>query len=100
MKLVQGVAVLLGLAAGNAEAASVLWHRSATLDYRVAADGTSTATEGWEVRAGTISVAHTIAQQSFNYIADLDEVEVVNAYTRKTDGRIIPVPPSSILSQA
>src|SRR4051794_8295621 len=100
MKLVQVVAILLGVGAGDAEAASVLWHRSATLDYRVAADGTSTATEVWEVRADTTSVAHTIAQQSFNYIADLDEVEVVNAYTKKTDGRHIPVPPSSVLSQA
>ena len=49
---------------------------------QVAADGTSVATEVWEVRADTNAIAHTIAQQSFSYIADLDTVEVVNAYTK------------------
>ena len=53
MKLVQVVAVLVGLGAGGAHAAGALWHRSATLDYQVAADGTSSATEIWEVRADT-----------------------------------------------
>src|SRR4051812_1480329 len=76
MKLVQAVAVLVGLGAGGAQAAGALWHRSATLDYQVAADGTSTATEIWEVRADTNAVAHTIAQQTFSYIADLDAVEL------------------------
>src|SRR4051794_4177780 len=100
MKLVQVVAVLLGLGVGSAQAAGALWHRSTTLDYQVAADGTSVATEVWEVRADTNAIAHTIAQQSFSYIADLDTVQVVNAYTKKVDGRVIPVSPESILSQA
>src|SRR3954451_22224530 len=100
MKLVQAVAVLMGLGAGGAQAAGALWHRSATLDYHVATDGTFTSTEIWEVRADTTAIAHTIAQQSFSYIADLDTVELANAYTKKTDGRIIEVPAASVLAQA
>ena len=99
MKLVQMVAILMALGAGSAQAGA-LWHRSAVLDYRVAADGTSSSTEVWEVRADTTAVAHTIAQQSYSYIADLDAVELVAAYTRKADGRVIPVSPESVLSQA
>ncbi|HYZ62570.1 MAG TPA: DUF3857 and transglutaminase domain-containing protein [Acetobacteraceae bacterium] len=101
MRLVRVVvAILVVLGAGGAQAAGALWHRSATLDYRVNPDGTSTATEIWEVRADSASVAHTIAQQSFSYIADLDQVELVAAYTSKADGRTILVPPDSVLAQA
>ncbi|MBV8913409.1 MAG: DUF3857 and transglutaminase domain-containing protein [Acetobacteraceae bacterium] len=92
--------VLLGFVGGNAGAFGASWHRSAVLDYQVAADGSSTATEVWEVRADTAAVAQTVAQQSYSYIADLDTVALVNAYTRKADGRIIPVPADSVLSQA
>ena len=56
MKLVQMVAILMALGAGSAQAGA-LWHRSAVLDYRVAADGTSSSTEVWEVRADTTAVA-------------------------------------------
>ncbi len=100
MRLVQLVAILVGLAASGAHAAGAVWHRSAILDYQVAADGTSTATEIWEVRADTASVAHTIAQQSYSYVADLEDVTLVEAYTLKADGRRIPVPADSVMKQA
>ena len=100
MRLVQIALVLMGLGSNAALAAGPYWHRSAVLDYRVAADGTSTATEIWEVRAETNALAHTIAQQSYSFIADLEQVELVAAYTQKRDGSRIPVADASIMNQA
>ena len=58
------------------------------------------ATEIWEVRADTASVAHTIAQQSFSYIADLDDVELVDAYTRKATASASRSPADAVLPEA
>jgi transglutaminase-like putative cysteine protease len=100
MRLVQIALVLIGLGTNAAVAAGPYWHRSAVLDYRVAADGTSTATEIWEVRADTNALAHTIAQQSYSFIADLERIELVAAYTQKRDGRRIKVTDASVMDQA
>ncbi|GAC1345374.1 MAG: hypothetical protein NVSMB18_24980 [Acetobacteraceae bacterium] len=100
MKLVHVAALCFGFWVAAAHAAGPVWHRSATLDYEVAADGTSVAQETWEVRADTASVAHTIAQQTFSFIADMEQVELLEAYTQKSDGRRIPVAAESVLAQA
>jgi hypothetical protein len=100
MRVLRAIAVVVLCGAGGAQAEAASWHRSATLDYQVAADGTSIATEIWEVRADSAVLAHTIAQQSFSYLGDLGSVELVEAYTRKADGRILPVPAGSLLAQA
>lgn len=100
MRLTGAAAVLIVFGAHAAAAAGPLWHRSAKLDYTVGPDGRASATEVWEVRADTSSVAHIIGQQTFSYVADLDRVELMAAYTRKPDGRIIPVPSGSVVDQA
>jgi transglutaminase-like putative cysteine protease len=89
----------LGVADANA-AAGPYWHRSAVLDYRVAADGTSVATETWEIHADTNAIAQTIAQQTYSFVADLERVELIAAYTRKSDGRVLAVPSSSVMDKA
>ena len=100
MRLGRGVAVVLAVWATGAEAAGPLWHRSVAIDYQVAPDGQSVATEVWEVRADTASVAHTIAQQTFSATADMEETQLLDAYTQKADGTRIPVRHEAVLPQA
>lgn len=100
MRLGLGLIAMLTMWATAARAEASLWHRSVTIAYQVAPDGQSVATETWEVRADTASVAHTIAQQSFSFTADLEQVELVDAYTLKADGTRVPVRPASVLAEA
>lgn len=100
MRLFHWALLMSVLATAQAHATGPYWHRSAVLDYRVAADGTSTATEMWEVRADTNAIAQTLAQQTYSFAADLEQVELTAAYTRKRDGRILPVPPGSVMDKA
>lgn len=98
-----GVVLAAALACGRPAIAAdpaALWHRSVTLDYRVNPDGTADSVETWVVRADTASVAHVTAQQSFSYIADMDQVTIAEAYTLKPDGNRIPVQPGAIMDQA
>jgi transglutaminase-like putative cysteine protease len=76
------------------------WHRSAVLHYVIEPDGRSTVDEVWDVRADTNAVAQTIAQQTYIYSADVETVSLVAAFTRKADGRVIPVSPDSVMNQA
>lgn len=97
------VALSAAAAAREPEAAAAnapLWHRSVTIETRVHPGGAANSTETWEVRADTTAVAHIVAQQSFSFIADMDAVELVEAYTRKADGRRIDVQPGAVLDQA
>lgn len=100
MRLIRVALFLATLPALPAWASGPYWHRSATLDYRVAADGASVSSETWEVRADTNAIAQIIAQQSFSAIADLEQVDLVAAYTRKPDGRTLPVSPGSVMDKA
>ena len=100
MKLFRVALAMAGLFTTQAVAAGSLWHRSAVLDYSVAADGRATATEIWEVRADTNAIAQTIAQQTYSYVADLEQVDLVTAYTRKKDGRVVPVSAGSVMDKA
>ncbi len=98
---VLAMGMMLGLF-GTAAAAPPpppLWHRSVTLDARVGPDGNADVTETWEVRADTAAVAHIVAQQSYSFIADMDEVELIEAATLKADGRRIAVQPGAVLDQ-
>ena len=94
------VAIALVIGAGGARAAGPLWHRSVTIDYQVGPDGRADASEVWEVRADTASLAHTIAQQTFSVIADLDDVQILEAYTQKADGARISVRPGAVMAEA
>ena len=95
-----GLAALLGAAPARAAEPPVLWHRTVTIDTRVAPNGIADAIETWDVRGDTTALAHTIAQQSFSYVADLDAVEIVEAYTRKADGTRIAAGPGAVMEQA
>ncbi len=57
MRLIRVALFLATLPALPAWASGPYWHRSATLDYRVAADGASVSSETWEVRADTNAIA-------------------------------------------
>ena len=101
MRLVHfGVILVVHCLGAQASAADPLWHRSAVLAYRVGADGTASADEVWDVRADSRSVAHSIAQQSYSYVADLEDVELIEAYTLKQDGTKTPVGAGAVLPLA
>ena len=71
-----------------------------TSDYEVAGDGTYTRVLHMERRASSDVAAQRIAQFAFSYNPPLGNVEVLEAYTRKPDGRILKVDASGIRDQA
>ncbi len=96
-----GIAMLLAVLAQPVLAASgPYWHRSAMLHYVIDPDGRSTVDEVWDVRADTNAVAQTIAQQTYTFSAEVETVDLVAAFTRKADGRVIPVAPEAVIDQA
>ena len=80
--------------------AQPLWRRAATIDARINPDGTADITETWQVRAATTAVAHTIAQQTYHQVADVEDVTLIEAATLKSHGLRIPVPPAAVRDQA
>ncbi len=90
--------------AGPPERTAPLWHRSVTIAMEVHADGTADSVETWAVRGDTMGVAHTLAQQSYSIVADLDEVTLLDAATLKAaeNGAApvrIPVQPDAVMDQ-
>ena len=80
--------------------AQPLWRRAATIDARINPDGTADITETWQVRAETTAVAHTIAQQTYHQVADIEDVTLIEAATLKPHGLRIPVLPAAVRDQA
>ncbi len=71
-----------------------------TQDITVNADGTSVAVNHMQVQATNEAAARKIGEQQLYYIASRNEVEVVEAYTLKSDGRKLPVAPTAIHIQS
>jgi formylglycine-generating enzyme required for sulfatase activity/transglutaminase-like putative cysteine protease len=70
-----------------------------TEDVVVNADGTSQAIRHGELQATNDSAAREIAQVRFRYQETLEDYEIVDAVTRKADGRELPVSASAIFVQ-
>ena len=88
------------LAAPMARAEEQVWHRTAHIATRLEANGLYDTTQVWDVTADTLSAARITAQQSFGFSRELEDVTVLEAYTRKADGRIEEVAPEAIMDQA
>jgi TPR repeat protein/transglutaminase-like putative cysteine protease len=70
-----------------------------TYAVKVRADGSSTAKMHMELAAKSQSAVKDVSQLPLVYRSGLDEIEVNEAYTLKSDGRRLPVAGSAILTQ-
>lgn len=59
--------------------------------YTVDADGSYTATETWDIHAKTASAAWAMAEEPITAVTPLERLDVIEAWTRKSDGRRVPV---------
>ena len=74
--------------------------KTITVDRVVAADGGYTTLFHVERLATNAGAAHNIAQQTVEYSQSMETAEVVEAFTRKADGRILTVDRTQIFPQA
>jgi len=81
-------------------ATSAIIVKTMTLDEVVAPDGSYTTTLHVERAATNQSAAQKIAQQRVEYSESLETAEIAEAFTRKTDGRVLEVDRSRIFAQA
>src|SRR6266446_1728005 len=70
-----------------------------TSDTEVQPSGLFTRTTHYEIQAMNDAAAAQIAQRAVAFSASLEELDVIEAYTQKADGRKIIVNPNSILTQ-
>lgn len=75
-------------------------HVRAAIHYELNADGTYASTNEFIDLLNTPEGVRAGGQVQLGYSSGLQELEVLEAYTIKPDGRLLPVPPSSILSQS
>jgi transglutaminase-like putative cysteine protease len=71
-----------------------------TEDITVGADGSYTQISHYEITPSNDSVAKNLAQQAFAYSEAMDDLEVTEAYTQKSDGRKETVDPTHIFVQS
>ena len=62
-------------------------------------DGTAIETHHRELQVFTAAVATRLAQLPVTYVDSMQDVQIVEAYTLKPDGRKLPVEPNAILTQ-
>jgi transglutaminase-like putative cysteine protease len=62
-------------------------------------DGTAIETHHRELQVFTAATAAQLAQLRVSYVESMQDVEIIEAYTLKPDGRKLPVEPSAILTQ-
>ena len=70
-----------------------------TTDVEVTADGLSTQIVHEELQATNAASAMRLGQQAIPYIESIQDLEITEAYTLKSDGRKIPVNPQAIYVQ-
>lgn len=94
----QGLVALFGVAsaAHAADAGSIRTFRSDTV---VEADGRAVQTVHFEIAVNNDAAARSEAQQSLTYADDTEQVELVEGYTLKSDGRRLPVLPNAVRVQ-
>jgi transglutaminase-like putative cysteine protease len=71
----------------------------ATNTYDVHADGTYVNDYRLEMRVANDAAARREGQQSVSYSPSLEQLQVTEAYTRKADGRVLPIAPAAIRDQ-
>lgn len=69
-------------------------------DTIVEPDGSYTTISHAEVVATNESAAHSIAQYKIEYSESMETAEILEAFTRKADGKILTVDPTQIFAQA
>jgi Domain of Unknown Function with PDB structure (DUF3857)/Transglutaminase-like superfamily len=74
--------------------------KAATADEVVQADGSYTAILHAEVLATNQSAAEKIAQHTIEYSESMETAEILQAFTRKADGRVLEVDRTQIFPQA
>jgi transglutaminase-like putative cysteine protease len=72
----------------------------ATEDITVGKDGLYTQVSHYEITPSNDSVAKSLGQQTFAYSEATDDLQVTEAYTRKSDGTKVPVDPTHIFVQS
>jgi transglutaminase-like putative cysteine protease len=92
-------ATLIALAAGAGDARAQFIVKQYAVDYEVQADGRYVRIERRETQATNDAAAKDIGQQALPYSESLEELEIVEAYTLKRDGRRLAVNPAAIFSQ-
>jgi len=88
-----------GIPAASAADAPAITILHITADFVVAADGSYVETLHSEVRANNDAAAMQDGQKSFGYVASMQKMEVLEAYTLKKDGHKFPVDASAIYDQ-
>jgi transglutaminase-like putative cysteine protease len=96
-----GILVLGFLAAGprSASADSPYIYKLLKIEYDVEPNGLFTQTTHGEVTATTVGAAGDLGQLPIDYSESMEELDVVEAYTLKANGRKLPVNASAIFSQ-
>jgi hypothetical protein len=74
--------------------------KALTGDTIVEPDGSYTTISHAEVVATNESAAHSIAQYKLEYSESMETAEILEAFTRKADGKILTVDPTQIFAQA
>ena len=74
--------------------------KSMTADIVVRSDGSYTTVSRTETMATNDSAPRTIAQHPVEYSESMETAEILEAFTRKADGRILRVDPTQIFAQA
>jgi len=74
--------------------------RHFTSETIVNPDGTSTSTSHTEVEAANDTAAHRLGERSVSFSESMEDLEILEAVTRKRDGQELPVNPSAIFIQA
>jgi transglutaminase-like putative cysteine protease len=100
-----GLTVVVGSCWGTANgqppaSAPPIAIKLATDEITVDKDGLFTQTSHLEVTPSNDAAAKGAAQQGFPFSEDIEELDVAEAYTLKSDGRKLPVEPSKIFVQA
>src|SRR3954470_683812 len=80
-------------------ASSGVRFKSLRQDIVVEADGRHTTTSTSQVQVLTAAMATQFAQLPVRYEGSIEDVEVLEAYTLKADGRKLTVDPANIISQ-
>jgi hypothetical protein len=88
------------IVADAAPPGSAIIVKTMTLDEVVQPDGGYTTLFHVERRATNQSAAQKIAQQTVEYSESMDTAEVVEAFTRKADGKVLEVDRTQIFPQA
>lgn len=97
--LAASAVLLCPVLAASAGEPATDWQRSVRIEYRVQPDGRYEADQYFDIQVRTVDAARTSAQQSYGWSSELETLNLVEAYTRKADGALLPVGQDAVLKQ-